>query len=60
MADGLAWRLPARASICRFGVTIGWVEGFKLNFFGAVLGFDIRRPTLKLPALGRLGLAAGL
>jgi hypothetical protein len=42
------------------GVTIGWVEGFELNFFGAVLGFDIRRPALKLPGLGRFGLAAGL
>jgi D-threo-aldose 1-dehydrogenase len=27
-----------------------------LNFFGAVLGFDIRRPALKLPGLGRFGL----
>lgn len=42
------------------GVTVGWVEGFELNFFGAVLGFDIRRPALKLPGLGRLGLATGL
>ena len=42
------------------GVIVGWVEGFELNFFGAVLGFDIRRPALKLPGLGRFGLAAGL
>jgi hypothetical protein len=42
------------------GVTVGWVEGFELNFFGAVLGFDIRRPALKLPGLGRFGVAAGL
>lgn len=34
---------------------IGWVEGFELNFFGAVIGFDIRRPALKLPGLGRFG-----
>jgi hypothetical protein len=27
------------------GMTISWVEGFELNFFGAVLGFDIRRPA---------------
>src|ERR1700742_4395710 len=40
------------------GLTVGWVEGFELNFFGAVLGFDIRRPALKLPGLGRLGVAA--
>jgi hypothetical protein len=37
------------------GVTVGWVEGFELNFFGAVLGFDIRRPALKPPGLGRFG-----
>jgi hypothetical protein len=42
------------------GVAIGWVEGFELNFFGAVLGFDIRRPALKLPGLGRFGVPAGL
>lgn len=41
------------------GVTIGWVEGFELNVFGAVLGFDVRRPALKLPGLGRFGLAIG-
>ena len=42
------------------GMTVGWVEGCELNFFGAVLGFDIRRPALKLPGLGRFGVAAGL
>jgi hypothetical protein len=42
------------------GLTVGWVEGFEVNFFGAVIGFDIRRPALKLPGLGRLGIAAGL
>lgn len=41
------------------GFTAGWVEGFELNFFGAVLGVDIRRPALKFPGLGRLGVAAG-
>ena len=42
------------------GLTVGWVEGFELNFFCAVLGFDVRRPALKLPGLGRFGLAAGV
>ena len=37
------------------GLTIGWIEGIELNFFGGVLGLDIRRPALKLPGLGRLG-----
>ena len=38
------------------GLTIGWVEGIELNFFGGVLGLDLRRPALKFPGLGRLGL----
>jgi Protein of unknown function (DUF3750) len=42
------------------GLTIGWIEGFEINFFGAVLGFDIRRPALKLPGIGRLGMTAGI
>jgi len=42
-----------------FGLTIGWVEGVELNLFGGVLGFDLRRPALKLPGLGRVGVAAG-
>nr|WP_228747478.1 DUF3750 domain-containing protein [Bradyrhizobium sp. BR 10289] len=42
------------------GLTLGWVEGLEINILGAVLGFDIRRPALKLPGVGRLGVAAGL
>jgi hypothetical protein len=38
------------------GLTIGWIEGFELNFFGAVLGIDVRRPALKLPGIGRIGM----
>jgi hypothetical protein len=38
------------------GLTIGRIEGIELNFMGGVLGLDIRRPALKLPAIGRLGL----
>jgi len=41
------------------GMTIGWVEGVEINFLGAVLGLDIRRPALKLPGIGRLGVSAG-
>ena len=37
------------------GVTVGWVEGLEVNILGAVAGIDIRRPALKLPGLGRLG-----
>ena len=38
------------------GLTLGWVEGIELNVLGAVWGLDVRRPALKLPALGRVGL----
>jgi hypothetical protein len=37
------------------GLTLGWVEGIELNLLGAVAGFDIRRPALKLPGFGRIG-----
>jgi hypothetical protein len=37
------------------GLTVGWIEGLELNFFGAVVGVDIRRPALKLPSVGRVG-----
>lgn len=38
------------------GLTLGWVEGIEVNLFGGVIGFDIRRPALKLPGAGRIGL----
>ena len=38
------------------GLTLGWVEGLELNIAGAVAGLDLRRPAIKLPGLGRLGL----
>lgn len=41
------------------GLTVGWVEGVELNLFGAVVGFDLRRPALKVPGIGRLGWASG-
>ncbi|GEP07458.1 DUF3750 domain-containing protein [Methylobacterium oxalidis] len=40
------------------GLTLGWVEGVEINLLGAVAGFDLRRPALKLPGWGRLGLLA--
>lgn len=42
------------------GIKIGWVEGFEINFLGAVIGFDLRRPAVKLPGLGRYGMRSGL
>ncbi len=41
------------------GVTLGWVEGIEVNILGAVAGIDVRRPALKLPGLGRFGVAQG-
>jgi hypothetical protein len=41
------------------GLTIGWVEGIELNFLGGVLGLDLRRPALKFPGIGRLGVPMG-
>ena len=38
------------------GVKIGWVEGIELNLLGGVIGIDVRRPAIKLPAVGRLGM----
>lgn len=40
-----------------FGVTLGWAEGLEVNVLGLVAGFDVRRPALKLPGFGRIGLA---
>ena len=37
------------------GLTLGWVEGIEVNLLGAVAGLDLRRPGIKLPALGRIG-----
>ena len=37
------------------GLTVAWVEGVEVNLLGAVVGLDLRRPGLKLPALGRIG-----
>ena len=37
------------------GLTLGWVEGIEVNLFGGVIGLDLRRPGIKLPAVGRIG-----
>ena len=38
-----------------FGLTLAWVEGIELNLLGGVIGLDLRRPAIKLPAVGRVG-----
>jgi hypothetical protein len=37
-------------------LTIGWIEGIELSLFGGVIGLDVRRPAIKLPGLGRIGM----
>lgn len=37
-------------------LTAGWVEGVELSIGGAVAGFDVRRPAIVLPGLGRIGM----
>ncbi|MGZ8389475.1 MAG: DUF3750 domain-containing protein, partial [Rhodoplanes sp.] len=34
----------------------GWVEGVEVNLLGLVAGVDVRRPALKLPGFGRIGI----
>jgi Protein of unknown function (DUF3750) len=40
------------------GLTVAWIEGIEVNILGAVAGLDLRRPAIKLPGLGRLGMPA--
>jgi len=40
------------------GVAVGWIEGVEVNFLGLVAGLDLRRPALKLPGWGRIGVSA--
>lgn len=39
-------------------LSVGWIEGIELSLFGGVLGLDIRKPAIKLPGLGRIGMRA--
>ncbi|MBS9475637.1 DUF3750 domain-containing protein [Ancylobacter radicis] len=38
------------------GFTLAWVEGIEVNILGAVAGLDVRRPGIKLPGFGRIGI----
>ena len=40
------------------GVTLGWREGLAVDFLGAALRVDLRRPAIELPGLGRFGVAS--
>lgn len=56
----LPWGTDLRLTFAGYGgLTLGWVYGIELNILGAVIGVDVRRPAIKLPGVGRLGMAAG-
>ena len=38
------------------GVLGAWEEGVEVNVLGLAFGLDVKRPALKLPAVGRLGM----
>jgi hypothetical protein len=38
------------------GLKLGWIEGLEVDFLTLVAGIDIRRPALKVPGFGRLGI----
>ena len=39
------------------GFSAAWIEGVEFNVLGFVIGIDVRRPALKLPGWGRVGMA---
>jgi Protein of unknown function (DUF3750) len=50
-------RTGVRCSLAGYiGLTCAWIEGVEINLLGAVVGLDVRRPAIKLPGLGRLGI----
>jgi len=38
------------------GVMAAWDEGIEVNVLGLTFGLDVKRPAIKLPAVGRLGI----
>src|SRR5262249_39644984 len=51
-ADGAGFRFSAAGY---GGVTLGWREGLAVDFAGAAIRLDFRRPAIELPGLGRFG-----
>jgi hypothetical protein len=39
-----------------FGLSAGRKSGLEMHVMGLVAGFDLRRPGVKIPAFGRLGI----
>lgn len=40
------------------GAAAGWAEGIEVNILGLTAGVDVRRPAIKLPGFGRIGLSS--
>ncbi|KAB0269794.1 DUF3750 domain-containing protein [Microvirga brassicacearum] len=38
------------------GLSVGWIEGIEVDLLGLVAGIDIRRPAIKIPGWGRIGM----
>ncbi len=51
--SGTGWQISLGGV---FGFSAGPIEGFELDLLGLDAGVDFRRPALRLPGLGRLGM----
>ena len=40
------------------GITVALREGFEVNVLGLAFGFDVLRPAIKLPGIGRVGMTS--
>jgi hypothetical protein len=54
--SGTGWQVSLWGVL---GVLVAFEEGIEVNVLGAVFGFDLNPPALKLPMVGRLGFAQG-
>jgi hypothetical protein len=52
MPSGTGWQVSLHGLI---GAGGSWREGLELHFLGATIGVDFDQPSIKLPALGRIG-----
>ena len=53
--SGTGWQVSLFGLL---GVLVAEEEGLEVNILGLTFGVDVTRPALKLPGLGRLGMAA--
>ncbi len=51
--SGTGWQLSLGGIL---GLAVGRVEGFEVDLLGLDAGVDFRRPALRLPGIGRLGM----